>query len=101
MLSRDIAMYSKLRYEIRAYMNFIFEQNIKNYMPNMSINQVQNGMIRIHNEIKMFNALYILDENGILLDGISNKKQIDEFVDSDFLNRSYYYESIKERRSRS
>ena len=82
MLSRDIAMYSKLRYEIRAYMNFIFEQNIKNYMPNMSINQVQNGMIRIHNEIKMFNALYILDENGILLDGISNKKQIDEFVNS-------------------
>ena len=98
MLSRDIAMYSKLRYEIRAYMNFIFEQNIKNYMPNMSINQVRNGMIRIHNEIKMFNALYILDENGILLDGISNKKQIDEFVDSDCLNRSNYYESIKERR---
>ena len=67
-------------------------------MPNTNINQVQNGMIRIHNEIKMFNALYILDENGILLDGISNKKQVDEFVDSDFSNRSYYYESIKERR---
>ena len=98
MLSRDIAMYSKLRYEIRAYMSFIFEQNIKNYMPNTSINQVQSRMVRIHNEIKIFNTFYILDENGILVNGIFDRKQADEFIDSDFSNRSYYYESIKERR---
>lgn len=98
MLSKDITTYSKLRYEIRAYMSFIFEQNIKNYMPNTNIEQVKNGIDRIHNEIKMFNTLYILDSNGKLIGDIWPKKQIEGFLDSDFSNRSYYYESIKERR---
>lgn len=101
MLSRDIIRYSKLRYEIRAYMCFIFEQNIKNYMPNMTISQVQSGIERIHNEIKSFNALYILNANGVLISKtLSNdNKEINETSETiDFSNRAYYYETLKEKR---
>lgn len=99
MLGRDIDRYSKLRYEIRAYMCFILEQNIKNYMPNISLDIVKNSLQRISNEIKTFNALYILDKNGILLGDIIGSKVMEIFYeDKDFSNRSYYYETLREKK---
>ncbi|MDE6886212.1 MAG: PDC sensor domain-containing protein [Helicobacteraceae bacterium] len=99
MLGRDIDRYSKLRYEIRAYMCFILEQNIKNYMPNISLDIVKNSLQRISNEIKTFNALYILDKNGILLGDIIGSKVVETFYeDKDFSNRSYYYETLREKK---
>ncbi|RDU62858.1 PDC sensor domain-containing protein [Helicobacter sp. MIT 14-3879] len=101
MFLRDIDRYSKLRYEIRAYVCFIFEQNIKNYMPNVSINNTKNALDRISKEIKIFDSLYIISSDGILLENIKSK-----YVDSkeniqniDLSNRVYYYESLREKRS--
>lgn len=96
MLSRDISRYDKLRYEIRAYMCFIFEQNIKNYMPNLNIEQVERGLVRIHQEISNFNALYLLDSNGILVNEVIGNEHTSEM--RDFSNRVYYYETLKDKR---
>lgn len=97
MLSREIDRYSKLRFEIRAYVCFIFEQNIKNYMPNASISHTKSALERICNEISVFDALYIINPEGILVENIcKNNKKIDEI---DLSNRVYYYESLKEGRS--
>lgn len=109
MLSRDIISYSKLRYEIRAYIVFVFEQNIKNFMPNTTIKQVQSALERISNEIKAFDALYILSPGGLLVNKTiyniteEKKKTLNNFEDdstnNDFSNRAYYYETLKEKRS--
>lgn len=96
MLSRDISRYSRLRYEIRAYMCFIVEQNIKNYLPNLSVEHIERGMQRISQEIPTFDALYLIDANGILINQIIGNKHIAEV--RDFSNRVYYYETIKDKR---
>lgn len=64
MLSRDIVTYAKVRYELRAYMVYLFTQNIKNFMPNPTLESVLEGLTRIKDEIKVFDSMYILDKNG-------------------------------------
>lgn len=102
MLSKDISRYSKLRYEIRAYLFFIFEQNIKNYMPNMSFEHVQASLYRIQDEIESFHALYVLDSNGRLYNKIIGKKLTASYhnnlANTDLSNKAFYYEAIKEKR---
>ena len=41
MLSRDILIYRKVRYELRAYMHYLFTQNIQNHIPSTSLKSVQ------------------------------------------------------------
>lgn len=102
MLSRDINLYSKLRYEIRAYLCFIFEQNIKNYMPNMSFNQVKSSLNRIKDEVENFNALYILDSNGKLYNKVIGPKEVEStsnnLINIDLSNKAFYYEAMRENR---
>lgn len=102
MLSRDISQYSKLRYEIRAYLCFIFEQNIKNYMSNISFTQVKSSLQRVQDEVENFNALYIIDSNGRLHDKITGSKEIEStssnLINTDLSNKAFYYEAVKENR---
>lgn len=98
MLSRDIVTYSKTRYELRAYMCYLFTQNIKNFMPNVPIDAVLNGLMRIKSEIKDFDSMYVLDKNGTQ---VSDTFQHDEVIKNEgknFANRAYFYEAIDEQR---
>ena len=74
MLSRDIITYSKVRNELRAYMCYLFTQNIKNFMPNPSFENVLSGLTRIKDEIKVFDSMYILDSNGTQVSDVLQQK---------------------------
>lgn len=98
MLSRDIVTYSKTRYELRAYMCYLFTQNIKNFMPSVSLEIVLKGLMKIKSEIKDFDSMYILDKNGTQ---VSDTYQHDEVIKNDgknFANRAYFYEALDEQR---
>lgn len=98
MLSRDIVTYAKVRYELRAYMVYLFTQNIKNFMPNPTLESVLEGLTRIKDEIKVFDSMYILDKNGTQISDVlqPNSSIINEC--KNFANRAYFYEAIEERR---
>lgn len=98
MLSRDIVTYSKVRYEVRAYMVYLFTQNIKNFMPNPSFESVLEGLTRIKDEIKVFDSMYILDKNGTQLSDVLQPDGALPNENKNFSNRAYFYEAIEERR---
>ncbi|TLD84882.1 PDC sensor domain-containing protein [Helicobacter trogontum] len=98
MLSRDIVTYSKVRYEVRAYMVYLFTQNIKNFMPNPSFENTLEGLTRIKDEIKVFDSMYILDKNGTQLSDILQPNGSLPNENRNFSNRAYFYEAIEEKR---
>lgn len=98
MLSRDIVTYSKVRYELRAYMVYLFTQNIKNFMPNSSFENTLEGLTRIKDEIKVFDSMYILDKNGTQLSDILQPNGSLPNENRNFSNRAYFYEAIEEKR---
>lgn len=46
MLSKDIAHFSEMRYEIRAYLCFLMQRNIKNHLPHIELNKIVDGIKR-------------------------------------------------------
>ncbi len=98
MLSRDIVTYSKVRYELRAYMVYLFTQNIKNFMPSPSINSVLEGLVRIKDEIKVFDSMYVLDKNGTQISDVLQSSRSLPNEHKNFSNRAYFYEAIDEQR---
>lgn len=98
MLSKDIVTYAKMRYELRAYLTFLFTQNIKNFMPEPSFEVVLSGLKRIKDEIKVFDAMYILDKNGMQISDVFQSNGIIENAGANFSNRAYYYEALDEQR---
>lgn len=98
MLSRDIVTYSKVRYELRAYMGYLFTQNIKNFMPEPNFEFVLSGLKRIKDEIKVFDAMYILDKNGTQISEVLQRRESLPNEGKNFSNRAYFYEAIDEQR---
>ncbi|RDU69772.1 hypothetical protein CQA66_08785 [Helicobacter aurati] len=98
MLSKDIVTYSHVRHELRAYMCYLFTQNIKNFMPKPEFTTVLAGLKRIKDEIKDFDAMYILDGNGIQISDILQRKDIIPNEYKDFSQRAYFYEALEEQR---
>lgn len=90
MLSRDILIYRKVRYELRAYMHYLFTQNIQNHIPSTSLKSVLSGIEKIKDEIDAFSNIYILDSRGneINSQGIT--------CTENFADRAYYYEAVRE-----
>jgi multisubunit Na+/H+ antiporter MnhC subunit len=68
-------------------------------LPNPSLGQIEEALSKIVSEIDDFEALYVLDKNGVQIsDNITNK---DEFKSSKGQNRStraYFYRAVQERR---
>ncbi|MCE3038800.1 PDC sensor domain-containing protein [Helicobacter anatolicus] len=90
MLSRDILVYRKIRYELRAYMCYLFTQNIQNFIPSTNLKSVLLGIEKIKDEINAFDSIYVLDAvgNEINPQGIT--------CTENFADRAYYYEAVRE-----
>ena len=43
MLSKEILQFAEMRYEIRAYLCFLLQRNIKNYLPHIELNKIIDG----------------------------------------------------------
>lgn len=99
MLSKDLVKYSKIRYEVRAYMCYLFSRHIKNPLPSTSLDRIVKQLERIALEIQVFDAIYILDHEGNQI-----RKLHQEHCDlsnggvPNYADRAYFYECKKEGR---
>ena len=99
MLSKDIAYFSEMRYEIRAYLCFLMQRNIKNHLPHIELNKIVDGIHKIEKEVGIFELIYVLDSNGtIVLDGISRDSNIACKKGENHNERAYFNRAVREKK---
>lgn len=99
MLEKDISEFSKIRYQARAYMCFLFNRNIPNKLPLFNLDTAIKGLDKIQMEIKNFSALYILSADGIqIIDNISKNPKYRIGKSENRSARSYHYRAVKEKK---
>lgn len=97
MLSREILQFSEMRYEIRAYLCFLLQRNIKNHLPHIELNKIIEGLHKIEKEVGVFELLYVLDATGTLaIDGISRNPTLECKKGDNHNERAYFYRAVKE-----
>lgn len=99
MLSKEIFQFSEMRYEIRAYLCFLLQRNIKNNLPHIELNKIIEGLHKIEREVGIFELLYVLDASGSLaLDGISGNAKLECKKGGNHNDRAYFYRAVKEKK---
>lgn len=99
MLSKDITCFSEMRYEIRAYLCFLMQRNIKNHLPHIELNKIVDGMQKIEKEVGIFELIYVLDSSGtIALDGISRDSNVECKKGENHNERAYFYRAVREKK---
>jgi len=99
MLSKDITYFSEMRYEIRAYLCFLMQRNIKNHLPHIELNKIVDGMQKIEKEVGIFELIYVLDSSGtIALDGISRDSNVECKKGENHNERAYFYRAVREKK---
>lgn len=98
MLSKDISKYSKIRYEVRAYMCYLFSRHIKSSVVTPSLEQITKELEKIALEIQVFDAMYVLDSEGNQVRKLHQESCSVEKSQPNYADRAYFYECKKERR---
>ena len=99
MLSKDITYFSEMRYEIRAYLCFLMQRNIKNHLPHIELNKIVDGIQKIEKEVGIFELIYVLGSSGtIVLDGISRDSKIECKKGENHNERAYFYRAVREKK---
>ncbi|WP_299549372.1 PDC sensor domain-containing protein [uncultured Helicobacter sp.] len=99
MLSKEILQFSEMRYEIRAYLCFLLQRNIKNNLPHIELNKIIDGLHKIEHEVGIFELLYVLDASGTLvLDGITRDSTLECKKGENHNERAYFYRAVKEKK---
>ena len=99
MVIKDIKRFSDTRYKARAYICYLFSRNLPNRLPGVCLENIKAGFDKISHEIENFDALYILDENGIQIeDSISLNEKYKIPKGENRANKAYYYTAVREKR---
>lgn len=99
MLSKEILQFSEMRYEIRAYLCFLLQRNIRNNLPHIELNKIIDGLHKIEHEVGIFELLYVLDASGTLvLDGITRDSTLECKKGENHNERAYFYRAVKEKK---
>ncbi len=99
MLSKEIVQFSEMRYEIRAYLCFLLQRNIKNHLPHIELNKIIEGLHKIEREVGIFELLYILDAGGnLVIDGISRDSSLKCKKGENHNDRAYFYRALQEEK---
>lgn len=99
MLSKEILQFSEMRYEIRAYLCFLLQRNIKNNLPHIELNKIIDGLHKIEHEVGIFELLYVLDASGsLVIDGISKDSTLECKKGDNHNERAYFYRAVKEKK---
>lgn len=98
MLSKDISKYSKIRYEVRAYMCYLFSRHIKSSVVTPNLEQITKELEKIALEIQVFDAMYVLDSEGNQVRKLHQESCSVEKSQPNYADRAYFYECKKERR---
>ncbi|WP_104744640.1 PDC sensor domain-containing protein [Helicobacter acinonychis] len=113
MLSRDIVQYSKIRTELYAYLTYLFSHNIRNHLPEITLEYLIKQISKMQAEIKMAKSFFVLDAKGMLALKPSHFKEqghkegvlehdlvegIELESHASFSDKYYFYQAINEKR---
>ncbi len=99
MVIKEFQEFEESRTRARAYFCYLFNRNIPEKLPNPDLGQIEKALSKIINEIDDFEALYVLDQNGIQIsDNITNKEEFKGNKGKNRSSRSYFYRAVQERR---
>lgn len=99
MIVREIEQFSEIRVKARAYLCYLLQRYIPNYMPEPSLENIINALKILKKEIPQAEAFYILDKSGMqIIDAISNNPEYRRGKGINRSMRAYYYRAVKEKR---
>ncbi|MGN8365336.1 PDC sensor domain-containing protein [Helicobacter pylori] len=113
MLSRDIVQYSKIRTELYAYLTYLFSHNIRNHLPEITLDYLNRQISKMQAEIKMAKSFFVLDAKGMLALKPSQFKEqghkegllehdLTEGIELEshvsFSDKYYFYQAVNEKR---
>ncbi|WP_104748570.1 PDC sensor domain-containing protein [Helicobacter cetorum] len=117
MLSRDIIQYSKIRTELYAYLTYLFSHNLRNHLPEITLDYLAKQIGKVSSEVKMAKSFFVLDAKGMLVltpsyfkrqgykggilehdlqEGIELEKS--ESGNHNFSDKYYFYQAVLEKR---
>lgn len=101
MLVNDIKNFSEVRYNLRAYLSYLFDRNIPNNSLAVSLDVIKKGFDKIAHEIERFDAFYVLGPNGVQLEdsfSLASNKIPAGGKGENRSQKAYYYRAVKENR---
>ena len=99
MIVREIEQFGEIRVKARAYLCYLLQRYIPNYMPEPSLDNIINTLKILKKEIPHAEAFYILDKSGMqIIDAISNNPEYRKGKGINRSMRAYYYRAVKEKR---
>ena len=99
MVVQDIQQYSEIRPKARAYFCFLFQKNLPNHLPSVSVETLTSRLLKIRGDLQGLEAAYILDVKGNQVSPTYLRQgQKDEDVGVNRSTRAYYYRAMKEGR---
>jgi hypothetical protein len=99
MVVREIQQFAEVRPRARAYFCYLFTRNMPNRLPNPSLNEIEKALDKIVNEVDSFEALYVLDTNGVqITHNLTNKMAFKGGKGENRSNKSYFYRAVRQKR---
>ena len=99
MVPEEIKKFSDIRAKARAYLCYLLNRTIPNYLPNPELDIIVRGLKNIEKELPKFQSIYVLDAKGVQV--IHNLSRNPEYRVGKGLNRSaraYYYRVAREKK---
>ncbi len=99
MVVTEIEEFSEIRTRARAYLCFLLQRYIPNYMPEPSLDNIINALKILKKELPNAEAFYVLDKKGNqMIDAISNNPEYRRGKGINRSMRAYYYRAVREKR---
>ena len=99
MVVREIQQFAEVRPRARAYFCYLFTRNMPNRLPNPSLDEIEKALDKIVNEVDGFEALYVLDKNGVqITHNLTNKIEYKGGKGENRSNKSYFYRAVRQKR---
>lgn len=102
MIIREIEEFKLTKSKIKAYLSYIFSQNLPNFSEDIDEEKILKSCKDISDELMGYDTFYILDKNGYQISDnlvFSAKGVKNTFKGEDKSTKSYYKKAIKEKRA--
>ncbi len=99
MVPDEIKKFSEIRAKARAYLCYLLNRTIPNYLPEPDLDIIVRGLKNIEKELPKFQSIYVLDSKGVQV--IHNLSRNPEYRVGKGVNRSaraYYYRVAREKK---
>ncbi len=99
MVPEDIKKFSEIRAKARAYLCYLLNRTIPNYLPNPDLDVIVRGLKNIEKELPKFQSIYVLDAKGVqVIHNLSNNPNYRVGKGVNRSARAYYYRVAREKK---